>query len=300
MSEIVSSPETEDAASDATLTEQLPSVGQQLGLAREAKGLTVSDVAKALKLSLRQVEALEADNWMGLPCTTIVRGFVRNYARLLGLDAKPLMEGLDRLHMPDIPELQISVGTTVSVPQDGKVERRDLVRVFSGLSILFLAVLAYFFLPQELWHSTVSALKSATQSKATVVHKNSPLVDVPKAQETEVAPPAIIPLNNEPAPSETTSTIAASTAVSVPMNSSSSGNGLKLSFAQPSWVEVRDRSGEIIFSQLCPAGSQQEIEGQSPFALVIGNASHVTLRYKGKMVDLSKRSKDDVARVTVE
>jgi cytoskeleton protein RodZ len=66
-------------------------------------------------------------------------------------------------------------------------------------------------------------------------------------------------------------------------------------------VEVRDRSGQIIFSQLCPPGSEREIEGQPPFALVVGNASHVTLRYKGKPIDLlSKRSKEDVARVTVE
>ena len=300
MSEMASSPEIEDVASEAILTEQLPSVGQQLGLAREAKGLAVSDVAKALKLSPRQVEALEADNWLGLPCTTIVRGFVRNYARFLGLDAKPLMDALDRIHMPDIPELQISVGTKVSVPQDGKVERRDLVRVFSGLSVLFMAVLAYFFLPQELWNSTVSALKSATQSKVAIVDKNVPLVDVPKVQETEISAPTIITLNNEHTPSEIASTISASTVVPLAINSSASGNGLKLSFAQPSWVEVRDRSGEIIFSQLCPAGSQREIDGQPPFALVIGNASNVTLRYKGKMVELSKRSKDDVARVTVE
>ena len=78
-------------------------------------------------------------------------------------------------------------------------------------------------------------------------------------------------------------------------------NGLKFGFDPPSWVEVRDRSGQVIFSQFCSAGSQREIEGQPPFALVVGNSSHVTLLYNGKAVDLSKhRSKDDVARLTLE
>jgi cytoskeleton protein RodZ len=76
--------------------------------------------------------------------------------------------------------------------------------------------------------------------------------------------------------------------------------GLKLSFAQPSWVEIRDRSGQIIFSQLNPAGSQRDIEGQPPFALVIGNATNVTVQYKGKVIELSQRSKDDVARLNLD
>jgi cytoskeleton protein RodZ len=77
-------------------------------------------------------------------------------------------------------------------------------------------------------------------------------------------------------------------------------SGLKLIFAQPSWVEIRDRSGQIIFSQLNPAGSERDIEGQPPFALVVGNASNVTVKYKGQVVELSQRSKDDVARLNLD
>ena len=60
----------------------------------------------------------------------------------------------------------------------------------------------------------------------------------------------------------------------------------------------------IVNSSACcqdnAAGSEREVEGQPPFSVVIGNSKHVTLQYKGTAVDLSKRSKDDVARVTVE
>ena len=81
---------------------------------------------------------------------------------------------------------------------------------------------------------------------------------------------------------------------------SSSGEALVFAFSQPSWVEVRDRSGQIVFSQLSEAGSRREVTGQPPFSLVVGNASHVTLQFRGKPVDFSKRSKEDVARLTLQ
>jgi cytoskeleton protein RodZ len=79
-----------------------------------------------------------------------------------------------------------------------------------------------------------------------------------------------------------------------------SGLGLRLSFAQPAWVEVRDGRNQIIFAELSPAGSKREVVGQPPFSLVVGNATQVTVEYQGRMIELSQRSKGDVARLTVE
>ena len=282
--------------------EAMTSVGQQLQKARLAKGLTADEVAKALKLSPRQVVAMEDDDWSSLPCNTIIRGFVRNYARLLGLNADSLMSQLDSLTLPQGPELEVTVGTPVSMPAEGRVDRRDFARVLSGLLVLVLAVAAYFFFPQELWLSTLSALKTATQRDEVVVEKAPAEPEAAKAPEaapvqTDALPaavqPAATPPAAEPAPVATPSSPATTPA-------STSANVLKFSFAQPSWVEVRDRNGQVIFSKKNDAGTEREIEGQPPFAVVIGNAGHVTLQYKGKAVDLSKRSKEDVARLTLE
>ena len=283
-------------------------VGLQLRAARQAKNLAVDEVAKALKLSPRQIVALEDDDWSSLPCTTIIRGFVRNYARLLGLDADSLMASLDQLTMPQGAELEVTVGTPVSMPAEGRVDRRDFARVLSGLLVLALAVAAYFFFPQELWLSTLSALKSATQSVEVVADK-APAAEPEAAKAPEAvavqaepapiaAPAATMPLTAAPAPASSPASAPASTPASAPP--STSANVLKFSFAQASWVEVRDRSGQVIFSKKNDAGTEREVEGQPPFAVVIGNAGYVTLQYKGKAVDLSKRSKEDVARLTLE
>ena len=78
-----------------------PAVGEQLRAARQARGLDLSDAAQMLKLGARQVEALEQGDWQGLPGQTFIRGFVRNYARILQIDPTPLMAELDKvLEMP--------------------------------------------------------------------------------------------------------------------------------------------------------------------------------------------------------
>lgn len=270
------------------------SVGQQLCAAREQKGMSAADVAKVLKLSANQVLSLEADDWSRLP-VTIIRGFVRNYARLLKLDPEPLMLQLAAVQTPSSPKLDLPAESSAALPEAGKAERRDYAAVFFGLFLVLLSVLAYFFVPDDFWQSKLAALTTGEKPPAA----SSPS---PVASGNTTAAPAIAGSKPEAAsapPVASSDKNSASQPVPDAV-SGGSGSGLKLSFAQPSWVEIRDQSGQIIFSQLNPAGSQRDIEGQPPFALVIGNASNVTVQYKGKLIELGQRSKDDVARLNLD
>lgn len=278
-----------------------PSVGEQLRAAREAKGMSVSDVAKVLKLSVNQVVALEEDDWSSLPGNTIIRGFVRNYARLFKLDSEPLMSALSALAVPQSAKLELPAGSNTTLPQIGKPERRNFATVFSGLLLVVLAVLIYFFMPGDFWQSRLMALIPGTKGpEASVAAVDAAKSNAPSAQPAPVEGAAAA-LAEPAAPPVSPAAARAPAAPESPKSpASDAGSGLKLSFAQPSWVEIRDRSGQIIFSQLNPAGSQREIEGQPPFSLVVGNASNVTVQYKGQVVELSQRSKDDVARLNLD
>ncbi|MEW6313498.1 MAG: RodZ domain-containing protein [Pseudomonadota bacterium] len=75
-----------------------PQVGAVLAAVRCKQGMSVADVAHQMKLSVSQVEALEADDFDRLPGNIFVRGFVRNYARLLGLDPDPLLAAVGRIY----------------------------------------------------------------------------------------------------------------------------------------------------------------------------------------------------------
>ena len=129
------------------------------------------------------------------------------------------------------------------------------------------------------------------------------LAPIPTKLPTATAAPQgkvepVEPVNVSPVPEA-----APAKAVEAPARSAGgvpAANVLRFAFTQPSWVEVRDKSGNIVFSQLNPGGTQKEVEGTPPFAVMIGNAAHVTLTYQGQSIDISKRSKDDVARLTVE
>src|SRR5476649_1080436 len=69
----------------------LAAPGAQLAAQREAMGLTVEQIADQLKLAPRQVKALEAGDYAALPNMAVVRGFVRAYAKVVKLDATPLV-----------------------------------------------------------------------------------------------------------------------------------------------------------------------------------------------------------------
>lgn len=71
---------------------------------------------------------------------------------------------------------------------------------------------------------------------------------------------------------------------------------LELRFAAPAWVEVRDYTGRIIYSQLNAAGSTQFITGAAPLDVLIGNAKQVQARWRDEPLKLDKLSSDDVAR----
>lgn len=73
----------------------VPMPGKRLKEAREAKGISIAEVAHALKFGVRQVEALEADDYSNLQGATFQRGFIRSYARYLKEDPAPLLAMLD-------------------------------------------------------------------------------------------------------------------------------------------------------------------------------------------------------------
>src|SRR5574343_975155 len=151
---------SDDAGNEENVVVSEMPVGEQLRLAREARGLEVADIAQTLKLGPRQVEALECGDWQGLPGQTFIRGFVRNYARLVQIDPAPLMVQLARILEKPADNLAMQDVRPASMPSSGgAVSRRDRFVVLVGAGLVALAGLAYFLMPTDL-----SALRDSTQS----------------------------------------------------------------------------------------------------------------------------------------
>ena len=69
--------------------------GFRLRMARTERGVTLEEIAERSGISLRALGALEADDYARLPEAVYVRGYVRRYARLLGIAAQPLVDDFD-------------------------------------------------------------------------------------------------------------------------------------------------------------------------------------------------------------
>ncbi|MGE5386949.1 MAG: helix-turn-helix domain-containing protein [Betaproteobacteria bacterium] len=296
---------------------RLPSVGIRLRLAREAKGLSLAEAGQALKLGSRQVEALENGDWGALPGITFIRGFVRNYARLVQVDSTSLMEQLDGVLEVRRPELALRESAHVTMPEPaGRSRRRDYAVASVGVMLAVLAALAYFFLPQDLSKirdgldaiiATYSRpappagpVAPAASPASAAVPQGEPVLP-PGATMSQVINPQSSASESAAAPAPTQESPAAALAPDEKAEASlAAAAPLHLSFTKESWVEIRDRRGNVVFSQRGTAGMERDVDGQAPFAIVIGYAPGVAIKYRGQNVDLAPFARGDVARLTLE
>ena len=110
-------------------------VGVELARARAALGLSVADVAQQLKFAARQIEALEQSRFEQLPTGTFARGMVRAYARLLKLDAEPLVERIAaRVAVPDNAAAVASARRPIPITDSAR--RTNLIYAALSLAIL--------------------------------------------------------------------------------------------------------------------------------------------------------------------
>lgn len=293
------------------------SVGQQLRQAREARNLAVADIARTLKLGQRQVEALENGNWQGLPGVTFIRGFVRNYARLVGVDAAPLMVQLDQSLTKPTDTLDVAESRPTRIYTTGSsASRKNRQMVVIGAIILSVAGLIYFLLPNDL-----SALRDSTQAMLDSIGKKGPSAEASSTVVTAgerpepVFPPGTTPQQvmnpqlqvpaeeKSPEPLRPAVPVEAKPEVVAPKPGlvvEQKAPQIRFVITKDSWVEVRDRDNKVVFSQRMAGGAEQSVSGQGPLSLVLGYAPGVQLYWHGEKVDLVPHTKGDVARLVLE
>jgi cytoskeleton protein RodZ len=280
----------EDAAGTAEAgANPAEGVGAELARARASLGLSLEDVAQQLKFAPRQIAALEQERYAELPAGAFGRGMVRAYARLLKLDAEPLVERIaHKVATPDNTDAVV-VASRRPIPITDSARRSNLV--YAALSLALLGVIAGVVLewrrdrasPTDMTFVAPVQAPSPTETPATLPAE-------PQRIDVASAPPGVALAQEAPA--------AASAA---PVERAAPGmHRIGLRFERASWVEIRGGDGRVLLSQLNPGGTAQTIEGRPPFALVIGNAQHVRLTYDDKPVDLAPHVKVEVARLTLD
>lgn len=286
------------------------SPGGVLSNARQLRGLSIADVAHALKLAPRQVQAIEADAFDELRGLTFARGFVRNYARYLGIDPEPLLSGIVSTRDSAQVDLAPISNARGEMPSGGSVLGSLLPAGITLAALTALALAGWYFgwfrVPAPV--APTDRIESASppvRDERIAVAAPAPVEPIapptPAAgsaaqqapQAAQVVPPPVAAAVQPPAAEPL-----APAAPSTPPGS----QRLSFAFEQDSWVEIRDAQGKLVHSQLHKAGTNDDVavDAKPPYALVIGNAAKVRLHFNDKPVDLAPFIKVTVARLSLQ
>lgn len=279
--------------------------GVQLREARESIGLAVEDVAARLKVPVRYVHALEQGDMSGLPEPTFVRGYVKAYARIVGLEAEPLVAQLAPVEVK-APRQLVNVDSGGS---GGAARRHAAARMpnFRGGSRRrygpFLAVVGVVVIVAVVAAAMFAAL-SGTDAPAPVV-TTAPVAVAPTAAVTvapkegtsltvEVALPGVPAALPESAPAAALPAAgpAPAAAAAVPAEQNIPRRGLHIRFRGPSWVEVRDADNLVLHTSNQVAGGELTLDGKPPFSVTFNDASVADVWYNGApQIDRSGRGR---------
>lgn len=289
--------------------------GALLRAAREARGLDRQDVADALRFSPRMVEAIESEDLANLPPPLFVKGYLRSYAALLGLDETALVRDFESW-VPTTDSLQMIPVRKRSTTDLSDVGRgRQLASAILVLVVLG-AVVFWWLQPDPTPAPILAVEESQTMQGAVTADPTSESL----AEAQAIFPPQLPAAEQEPTgdvrapgdtdPVETTSsslpvsdlrqgaesdpapvTDAAKSAVAgKPDEGPDEAQRtavLKIRYQEDCWTEVRDARGRQLIYRLAKAGSEQEVSGDPPFAFYLGYAPGVSVEIDGQAVSIS-------------
>ena len=294
------------------------SFGEHLYLERKRQNFSIADVAKAIHLSEKIIDALERSDVAKLPEPAFVQGYLRIYAKYLGI-SEALVLGEYAHAVPHKLETEL--------------ERRPTVRhqaSSSSASVKMVTILLLLFTVAAALYATFSYYKEAmvldeeperdNQASLSLPDtlpmdqgsfEDSMLSDAPQQAEMDMEP-AIIPQEEDKAEveavTEKPSVTAApeSTAVvpqapeqkplpdvtaeqSTPEQAIIGDDVLELSTEEVTWLEVVDANGESLYYNLLQQGQSLALKGVAPFRVFLGNAPPVTIRLNDIPVNIEKR-----------
>ena len=275
--------------------------GDILRYEREQKGLTIEAVAAQSGIKVSVLNAIETSETGDIPLVYL-RGYIRNYARFLGVASPEFETKLENVQGKD-PAVR-TVFTTAA--KHSHTERWLKASSYLAASAL-IATLAWQFTHEAVRFSQGDSQLTSSPSSAPV--SGEPVLPE-GVQETRqpnthvnasIASMEMLSKRGELAgesPAEQ-----AWAAISGPPEASAEDSpihNLSITTSADTWVEISDAAGVQLELDLIRAGSSREYNGQPPFDVMIGRASAVELGMDGDNVDLGPHTRGNVARMTLQ
>lgn len=241
-------------------------IGHLLAEGRREQNLSIKQVADKIHIRQQYLISLEQGQLSELPGWVYIFGFIRIYARLLNLDGEELIRRLQTL-----PKLPSPERSQIPTPLPSEEGPNFLTLTVSAALIFLIAIGGYFFLkptpphPSPLLDEVASdepanpqtdetALPPLAGAEKNVTEKNGPETQLPDAP----SPP--LPLK-------------AKENLSQPL----SPKKMTVKASEPSWIEIRNPAGHIIFMKVLKKGEEYVIPDKPGVTLSTGNAGGIDL-----------------------
>lgn len=275
--------------------------GALLRTSREAAGFSLEALAAVVKVPVRKLEALEAGRLDALPESVYVRGIVVGICRVLHVDPQAILALLPLT--PAKPLQQQGAIAPVPFQTVGDDSLHSLLGLIAkpyvrwALTIVLGAGLLYFWpdiaslsrqVTADVEVLPVSQPWVANGTVASVPEQLTGIVPTISESVGEVYPgTALTPVGDQAS--------AAAKAALVPAEET-----VHFKARGKTWVEVMDAKGVVVLRRVLVDGDQAGVGGQSPLAVVIGNADVTDVWVRGKVFDIKSMSQGNVARFEVK
>ncbi|MEI8265472.1 MAG: helix-turn-helix domain-containing protein [Betaproteobacteria bacterium] len=275
------------------------SAGALLRAARERSGMHLGLLSATLKVPVRKLELLESDRFEELHDATFVRALALSVCRVLKCDPAPILGALPRLDAYSSMLVQVREGGSESFSQRSSApvvlrSAADRRGWWWTLTLLLVLATALWWVPASWapWHNLAPGAA------------HIPWASTGNAGEATVAQPSGATASGaltSASPSSTGTVV--QTVHGAPSESAAStapGMDSAVSVTEPSWVEATDLQGLQIWARTLTPGEVVSLDKGGGLKLTIGNAAATRVRWRGRDVDLSTSTRDNVARVELK
>ena len=305
--------------------------GHILRQAREGLGLSQMEVARELHLTSKVINAIEESEFDVIPSFVFARGYIRSYARHLGLDGQGLVAQFDAAYgAPDQGSKPMKGIRKV----DQQIKPSDTwVKLVSVLFVVGLVAVSLMWWQSQNGGLALSQLTSVTidtpegetvialggdddegldlaslslnTNEVTVVAPVSAAKDEAEVSQNVIAEEVTAAVEEEVVVSEATQVAQAASTASVvaPAKETLAANQavLVMVFEKDCWVEIKDGNGKMILSDLYSAGDQIDQVVEAPIEVLLGRSSAVSnMTFNGRVIDLKPHTRKDIARLTLK
>ncbi|MFT5082718.1 MAG: cytoskeleton protein RodZ [Lentisphaeria bacterium] len=285
---------------------------------REAKGITLEQIAKQTNIAIKKLQAIEQGGFAHLGTDTFISGYIRSYAKCIGEPPESFVQRY-REYMVDLGCAQ---GESVAVIGDNTRASLEsipfrtataplLKQSLQKISLLqaSLAIIAVWVLVVLLYPGRDDATEGNSQSQT---DEASGQVSERQASEQQLAERQVTVLSGEDElaiphddPSEAVTAIALhETASEAILHDDASQDAvediLMLSFSDECWVNIKDATDTVLFAKLQTKGDNLRVFGLAPFEVMLGNAEAVDLMMNGRVVSTVSPNSAKTLRLTLD